>query len=240
MPKRTDLLKVVVTFGCIAAAAAGCVVTASLAVAECVTVTSGTNYEPSSVHVRIVTSRQGKPLPDVKIDLDTTGGQRPFLTTNVQGIVFLPKLPLGKHCIIATALDSAVAQLCIEVSSKSEYTRSSFSIELPPSPTMQQLVKAERMPVLDHVQGFMGIVQDPSGAAVPGTKIQILLKGSKDETHATQIEVDASGHFSTLLPDGTYVAFFQSSGFNPKTEVFEVGKKFEPKNLRISLTIGRC
>ena len=126
MPKRTDVLKVVVAFGCIAAAAAGCAVTASLAVAECVTVTSGTNYEPSSVRVRIATSREGKPLPNVRIDLDTTGGQRPFLTTNAQGIVFLPKLPLGKHCIIATALDNAVAQLCIDVSSKSEHPRSSF------------------------------------------------------------------------------------------------------------------
>jgi hypothetical protein len=238
MPKRTDISKILILgFGCIAAAGTGWMVTASLAIAECVTVTP--NDEPSSVNVRIETSREGKPLQNVKINLDTA---RPFFTTDAQGIVFLPKLRPGKHCIIATALDSAVAQLCIDVSSKSNHKRSSFSIELPPSPTMQELARAENMPVRDRVQEFRGTVQDrsPSGAAVPGTKIQILLKGSNDETHAIQIEADASGHFLAHLPEGVYMAFFRSPGFDTQIEVFEIGKGLDSKDLRITLKIGWC
>lgn len=214
-------------------------VAASLAGAECVTVTSGTNYEPSSVHVRIVTSREGKPLPGVKIDLET-GEHRHLLITNAQGIILVAKLRPGKQCMVATAFDNATAQLCLDVSLKSKVKLSSFSIEMPPSPTLQGLVRAEGLSVMDHMKGFTGTVRDVTGAVVPSANIEILPKGSKDEDHAIRIQADASGHFSALLPDGTYVAFFQSPGFSTKTEVFEVGKKFEPKDLRISLTIGRC
>ncbi|MFI5072370.1 MAG: carboxypeptidase-like regulatory domain-containing protein [Terriglobales bacterium] len=240
MPKRADISKLLILgVGCVAAAGTGWIAAASVAAAECVTVTTETNYEPSFAHVRIVTSRGGKPLPDVKIDLQT-GKHRHLLVTNAQGILFLPKLRPGKQCMGATAFDNARAQLCIDVSSKIKDRRSSFSIELPPSLTMQEMVKAEKMPVQDRVQAFMGIVQDVSGAVAAGTKIQILPEGSKDETNATRIEADPAGHFSAPLPDGVYVAFFQSSGFVTKTEVFEVGKKFEQKGLRISLKLGGC
>ena len=240
MPKRTDISKILILgFGCLSAAGTGWIATASVAVAECVTVTSGTNYEPSSLHVRIVTSRQGKPLPDVKIDLET-GEHGHLLITNAQGIIFLPKLRPGKQCMVATAFDNATAQLCIDVLSKIKDERSSFSIELPPSLTMQEIVKAEKMPVLDHLQAFMGIVQDITGAGAAGTMIQILATGAKDETNATRIKADSAGHFSAPLPDGMYVAFFQSSGFVTKTEVFEVRKEYDLKDLLVILKIWSC
>jgi hypothetical protein len=176
----------------------------------------------------------------VDIYLDTPRAEKRFLRTNAEGIVFFSKLRPGKHCISATALDNAAAQVCIDVSSKSRGARSSFSIELPPSATAQEMVKAEGLPVTDHTQGFTGIVWDESGAVVPGANIEILPKESDNEDHATRVKTNASGHFFALLPDGVYVAFFQSSGFSTKTEVFEVGKKFEPKDLRILLKIGRC
>jgi hypothetical protein len=240
MPKRTDFSKnVLVSLSYTGALGLCCLAMASWTVGECVTVEP--NYEPASAHVRIGVVRDGKPMKNVSIEMEGTGGQKgPVLLTNGDGIVMLSTPRPGQQCVTATAPDNAAAQLCLDVSSKSRDKVSSFSIEMPLSPTMQEMVKAEKMPVLDHVQAFMGIVQDFSGAVVAGTKIQILPKGSKDEANATRIEVDPAGHFSAPLPDGVYMAFFQSSGFVTKTEVFEVGKKFGLKDLRISLTIGHC
>jgi hypothetical protein len=242
MPKRTDISKILILgFGCIACVVTGEMPVANLAFAGCVTVTSGKDYEPSSLNARITTSREGKPLQNVKIESDASNGQRRFLlSTNDQGIVFLPELQPGKQCIIATTFDNVTARLCLDVSPEGKDNRSSFSIELPPSPTGRELARAEKMPVLDRVQEFTGIVQDESGAPVPSTKIQILLKGSKDEAHVIQIEADATGHFSARLPDGVYMSFFRSSGFVTQIEVLEVGKQFDSRDLRVLLKVESC
>jgi hypothetical protein len=242
MPKRTDISKMlIVASGWINTIGCCCLVMAGLAVAECVTILP--NCESSSAKVWVTAVRDGKPLKNVNIKLAASapGEQGGFsVSTNDDGVAALPTLASGKQYITATAPDQAVAQLCLDVSSESKDKRSSFSIELPPSPAMQELARAERMPVRDRAQEFAGTVQDFSGAGIPGAKIEILPKGSKDETHAIQIEADASGHFFTHLASGTYVAFFRMPAFDTQIEVFEIGKGFDSKDLRIPLKIGSC
>ena len=221
----------------ILAIAACCLVMTGLAVGLCVTVEP--NDKPSSQNVQVTTVRNGKPLKNVKLEVLALGAQKGFLlSTNDDGVAMLPALHPGKQCIAATTPDSVTRGLCLDVSLDAKGKTSSFAIDLPPTQTQQELAKAETMPVHDRVQEFRGNVQDPSGAVVPHTKIEVWRKGSQDKTYVIQVEAEANGHFSAHLADGVYMAFFRASGFRTNIALLEVGEKQAPKDLQIVLVVG--
>jgi hypothetical protein len=222
MPKRADISKILVNgFGWLTAIAVWCLIVAGIAVGECVEVQPF--YEPSSANVRIATVRNGDPLKNVKVELHRPEWQQNFsLSTNDDGVAMLLALRTGKQCITAMAPDETSAELCLDVSSNTKGKITSFSIELPPSAAQQELAKAEDRPIDDRVQEFRGIVEDPSGAVLAGIQIEVFQKGASDRRHAVKLKSDASGHFSTDLESGVYIAFFRMPGFRTYFRVFEV------------------
>jgi hypothetical protein len=220
-----------------AAIAVCCVLLASLVWAESVEVE--TKPLESSSHVQITVVLGGKPLKGVTIDFYKGSAESIFSAlTDENGIVTPPELKLGDYQVVAALDENVQTSLWLRVVDGHEATKFSMDLTESFARSRDDLQRIEKLPVRDHVQAFQGIVVDPSGALIPGTKIRIIKKGSLEKDAVVRIEADANGHFSAQLTDGLYIGFFYSQGFRTGIVPFEITKD-GAGDLRITLQIGQ-
>jgi 5-hydroxyisourate hydrolase-like protein (transthyretin family) len=200
----------------------------------------------SSRNVAITTLFDGKPRKGVKVEIykyRKVVEENPSFTlvTGEDGTIAPVALSPGEYCIVASTDLNLRADVCLRVVSHSKEKTSSFSMELVATrfPTWeQQSAAAEQMPFKARLQQFSGIVRDPSGAAIAGVSIEIMLKGSQGKERVAQLKSDKGGGFSSDLADGTYIAIFSAQGFQTQLAPFEVSKAEGSGDLRIRLDIG--
>src|SRR5205807_354889 len=115
-----------------------------------------------------------------------------------------------------------------------------FSMALRPSmfPIWEEsLERAENQPVTTKLKTFRGVVCDVSGAAIPGTLIRVVRKGTNYQDHVARVKSGLNGQFSAQLSDGTYIAIISASGFQIRLIPFEITDEGFGE-LKISLTPG--
>jgi uncharacterized GH25 family protein len=209
--------------------------------AECVEITPAVHL--SSDNVRITTVFNGSALRDAKVEIFFATEQKPGLVvfTDSQGVASIPKLAHGFYRVVATGPKNQTAELSLYVNVPALTSITSFEMILVPSVSLldARLAIAEKTPITRNIHEFKGLLLDPSGAAISGAEIEIIRKNSKPGP-AAKVKSDESGRFKSTLDDGTYVAFFQASGFRTEIVAFELDNKPDPKELRISMRIGGC
>ena len=206
------------------------------------------SVEPSSQKVRIVALHNGNPLNNVKVEVFSKDEQ-PHMSvlTNKQGVARLSLSPAGRYHIAANAAGGLGADLILDVSKGKGKNESSFTLNLtlrpPPPPTLEDKIAAAESAAAVRLRQFEGSVTDPAGAVIAQARIDVFKKGSRGTVRASQGESDATGHFSTQLPDGSYTAVFRVPGFSLYILVFEISETDETasaKGLSIPLQIAPC
>jgi hypothetical protein len=193
-----------------------CLLVASVASAETVVVKS--NPVESSKHVQITVVLSGKPVKGVEVDFYNGPAMSPFSAlTDENGVVTPSMLALGHQDVVAVLDENVNTVLSLNVIDGSKVTKLNMDLS-------ERVERIEKLPVRDRVQAFQGTVVDPSGAVILGATIQIRRKGAWDKTAVIRLKVDATGHFSTQLTDGSYFGFFHAQGFRTEIVPFEVTK----------------
>jgi hypothetical protein len=218
----------------------------SMAVGECVTPEQSIAQAVSS-GVRVTVLLDGKAQGSAKIEgfASANDAQTQFTVfSGDDGVATLPTLSPGYHHIVATAKQGLRADLDLVVSSDREGASSAFSMDLRSSPYwgdgQLELAAAKNKEPSQRIRDFAGVLEDPSGAEIPGTKIAVWKRGTEDEAPAVEIVSDQHGRFSTHLTDGTYVAVFDQPGFRVEAVVFEVSRIDGQQELKVSMQIGSC
>jgi hypothetical protein len=224
--------------------AATCLLSASLAFGECVTISE--DPLPSSRNVRITVLGDGKPKQNaVLVVISQKDGKQvgPTIRTDTRGIVELRDLADGIYCIEATADPGLGAKLCLKVGlwidSKPTEVGLSLSVQPPPPPTFEERVQgAAALPIEQRAQTFAGVVKDPSGAGIPRADIVIHRRASEGKAETVKLTTDERGRFSAPLTPGSYTAGFQSAGFKTRFIGFEIAPDAPKQDLPIVLDLG--
>ena len=210
-----------------------------LAVAECVTVQPLVELPPSK-KVRLVALVGGKPLPNASIELVQNGPQPlAVLRTNRHGVAKLPALKPGFYSVLAASENQSRYRMDVHVLDKAKDQTGTFLLELQTAvvPSEDEVpTSGGRVEVTERIQSFKGIVQDPSGAAVPRAVIRVFAKGVKSPV--VLLKTDESGNFSSHLAEGSYTVVVRSQGFKTFIMGLQVAPNGEAKELEVPLKIG--
>ena len=201
----------------------------------------------SGQNTRIALLASGKPRTGVKVDVyryELGAGQddkpRLSLISDEDGWIRLRKLHPGHYHLVASADENLSADLYLEVSADSDKLSSAFLMELRPLvPSPKQLwTNVEQMAVKETVNEFRGVVQDPSGAMVPGTSIEVVRRGTEGKVRVARLKTDKNGRFHKKLHDGVYVAIFVMPGFQISYVPFAVTKQ-GPGEIKVVLKVAQ-
>jgi hypothetical protein len=185
------------------------------------------SYLPSAPDPCFIVLKNGKRVGGISIEVYKEGtvlGKSPYWKslTNGDGIACPSELTEGKYEVFAR-LARRSSELDIEVSKKNGVAGFEMALRLP-----DQLDAAARASTKISLQTFRGVVEDASGAVMPKVRIEVLRKDSGDvgdENPALKSESNERGQFSCDLKKGTYVAIFESPGFNVTAFPFDVDSK---------------
>lgn len=216
-------------------------VLAGLVSGECIEVTAQKTLS-SSGNVRITAFQEGKPREGATVEVFLKDKEHiASLRTDAQGVAVLPPLKPGFYSISASAGEDFRADLYLQVFEKT--VTSSFSLELQSVSfvdTQAALRASEAMPVNERIQEFKGVVEDQSGAVVPGALIKILPRNDGERAKWITLKTDEAGHFSSALPVGTYTALIQLRGFRTQILVFAIARDGQAKELHALMKVVSC
>jgi hypothetical protein len=220
---------------------------AASAFSECVEVVA-LKPQVSSPDVTIMASADGKPAARAAVEVLIHGNETFFFhVTDERGVLKLPRLKPGDFSVVVTSADNLFSKLILlHVTDDPKGAAGVFVMDLKPvqlpsaSPARAAAAKA---PVSEKVLEFKGVVEDPTGAAVPNALIEVFpreSKESKEDAVPVGLRTDTYGHFSSSLPGGTYTAIIRSPGFRPWFLVFEITKEGKAKELHATLQVAAC
>lgn len=193
----------------------------------------------SSQRITVAVEKQGKPVQGAKVSV--FGSSLPqagiSVLTDSAGVAKLPTLETGTYSIQAT-FEGGVAATALSVKRTTFAKPTQLTFALVHSPSRMDLVAAQNNQVTWQTKVFAGAVKDPSGAPIPNASIQIFKKGELDEWNGTLLYADQNGRFTVPLPDGEYVAFFQSSGFQSRIAAFEINPQADQAVVSVILQIS--
>lgn len=223
---------------------------------------------PIAQKARITVLYDGKPSPNTQVKINQLGraGDIAILITDADGSVILPELPPGRYFISATYTTESFRQsveVCmapcgdygrdvvhfvpttlygpLRVLDVNALALSEVHMETRPMPdpgSDSMLAAAEQQPITHRLQDFRGVVQDISGAVIPGAWINVVVKGTGGKNHAASLYADKDGRFSAHLAPGDYVAFIQSPGFKTSVVSFTITPTYSASPLLIVLNVG--
>ncbi len=102
----------------------------------------------------------------------------------------------------------------------------------------QFIAAVEQEPIKNRLPELAGVVQDRSGAFIPGASVYVVAKGTQGKKHVALLSTDAAGRFSARLPDGDYVAIIYFSGFRTSAVSFRIAADGNTGELNIYLDVG--
>lgn len=187
----------------------------------------------STTTVRIAPLINGKPEKGVKVEFYrySAGGRDDepclTLTSDDNGWVAAFKLAPGSYDVIASAHKNLVAVRLLDVEAQNGDAPTAFSMDLRPSifPTWEELLeRAENQPITIKLKACRGVVQDVSGAVIPGAFVRIVRKGTDHKDRVAGVKSGPNGEFSAELPNGTYIVIVAAPAFLTQAIPFEVTK----------------
>lgn len=193
----------------------------------------------SSQRITVTVEKQGKPVQGAKVAVSGSSLPQAGITvvTDSAGVAKLPTLETGTYSIQAT-FEGGIAATALSVKQKTFVKPTQLTFALVHSPSRMDLVAAQSNQVTWQTKVFAGAVKDPSGAPIPNASIQIFKKGELDEWNGTLLYADQNGRFTVPLPDGEYLAFFQSSGFQSRIAAFEINPEADQAVVPVILQIA--
>jgi hypothetical protein len=207
---------------------------------------SSVRVEPlqeSSQRPRITVLLDGKPVAHVKVAVSAdTSPDKPLLTliSGENGRVSPPRLRPGNYMLRASPSRDLAGGLFLHINSFAS-PGNRFAMELErydPPPTFEELVAAaERSAAAETSPKFGGLVVDQTGAKIPKTSIDVVIRGTNGNKHAAKLKSNALGEFSTDLPDGDYVAVFTAPGFSTRVVPITIAKAGPAQELRIVMKV---
>jgi hypothetical protein len=215
---------------------------AASAFSECVEVVA-LKPQVSSPEVTIMASAEGKPAARADVEVLVHGNETLFFhVTDERGVLKLPRLKPGDYEVIVTSADNLFSKMILlHVTDDPKGAAGVFVLDLNPVQlSSASPAAAAKAPVSERVREFKGVVQDASGAAVPGAFIKVFPRDSREDATPLGLRTDSAGHFSSPLPSGTYTAVIRSPGFRVAFLVFEIARDGEAKELRSTLQVGGC
>jgi carboxypeptidase family protein len=214
----------------------------------CACVTSAASVDvigiqPSVQNARIIVLMDGEPRKGVHLTVTTTDGQpKVSLVTDSRGLVRLPTLPPGNYCVIASvAPPTRRSEICLAISPR--HGKRKFSLILVPAPLPrptfdEKLQAAERTRPGERVGQLAGVVQDPLGAVIAHTQIEVMPCGSRDLAHAGKAVTDDAGRFTYPLEPCSYTVIFKAPGFETNILVFDVAPDARKSHVVVKMEVG--
>jgi hypothetical protein len=198
--------------------------------------------EPSTQRATIAASLDGKPVTEFEITIYRSGGKSArALASSPNATLMLPRLHPATYIFYVQSTNNFGGFLCLELWAKKSDAKNSFSVALRPlpphEPTIHELLAAKDV-VLDRSRVFAGVVQDPSRAGVSGVSIQVFQKDRGGKKPVKVLKSDKDGSFRAKLPDGVYVASFQTPGFQTLVMAFEIKSNNPDADMRPTLKLG--
>jgi hypothetical protein len=200
--------------------------------------------QESSQQPRITVRLDGKPAVHVKVSVSKgVSAGKPLLTliSGQNGQVLLPPLKPGNYLLRASPSRGLAGGIYLHINSfASPGNRFSMDLErYDPPPTFEELVAAaERSAAKEPLPRFGGLVVDQTGAKIPGTSIDVVIRGTNGKKHAAKLKSNALGEFSADLPDGDYVAVFSAPGFSTRFVPVTIAKTGPAHELRVVMKVG--
>lgn len=202
----------------------------------------------SSPEVTILASAEGKPAARASVEVLIHGTEAVFLLrTDERGVVKLPRMKPGDYAVVLTSADKLLSKMILlHVTDDPKGTAGVFVMDLQPETlpsASAALSAAAKAPVSERVREFQGVVEDVTGARIPGAFVEVFPKetiNSKETADPVALRADSIGHFSSALPPGIYTAIFRAPGFRPWFLVVEITKDGQAKELRATLQISSC
>jgi hypothetical protein len=103
---------------------------------------------------------------------------------------------------------------------------------------MPAIAAAEREPITSRMPEFNGVVQDRTGAVIPGVSVDVVSKGTQGKKHVAMFRTDEAGRFSAQLADGDYIAFFTAPGLVARAVPFTIAAGENADELKVVLDVG--
>ena len=195
----------------------------------------------SSQKVTVAVEKQGKPVQGAKVSVFGPSLPQAGITvlTDPAGVAKLPTLKTGTYSV-HTTFEGGVAGATLSVREKTFANLTQLTLALAHSPSRTDLVSAQNNRSSWQTRVFAGVLKDPSEAPIPNGSIQIFKKGELDEWKGTLLHADQNGRFIIPLPEGEYLAFFQSPGFQPRIAAFEINPEADQAVVPVILQVAVC
>lgn len=102
----------------------------------------------------------------------------------------------------------------------------------------RSIAAAEREPITHRMTELSGVVQDRSGAFIPGAWVDVVAKGTQGKKHVASFRADSSGRFSAKLTEGDYLIFVTAQGFVARAVPITIATEGSTGKLEVLLDVG--
>lgn len=210
--------------------------------------------QPCSRQPRITVLRDGKPAPEITVELyREDNGDNLFATlrTDAKGEVVLPKLSRAQIAVVASWNSGSViipnlrASVAIQYHPDDPKAQDHFTMELAPYPQPGEAARAaffaikaakaaETKPNAE-VRQFSGVVAFPDGSGIPDVSVAVVRLHVAEPRPLLELHTDAEGRFSAQLPPGDYVAAFTAEGWQVTVQAVTINPAAKQKEMQIAL-----
>ena len=160
-----------------------------------------------------------------------------FFISNQNGVAEFSHLPVGGYHITARGPEELSADMDVKVE-PARKGRTGFRMTLGHNMLYGWWLPKEEQSL--SMPQFSGIVHDDSGAAVPGASVQLWSVGFETKPPLAVSVSDRAGRVSLSLPDGEYVALFESPGFQSELIRVHIAKDATLARFAVLLHVGVC
>ena len=188
---------------------------------------------PASVEMSF--SLNGRPLRKTAVEIylgpPSPTNDLPYLATmtDANGSVIVRDLTMATYFVRVSSAGKQALSVDVPLEKERSTVEGGIRMSVRPLEVEMRTVNASGssatpdVPTLKaELKRFSGQVEDPSGAVIPDSAINIKTQGKTSQTIVADIRTDSRGSFFADLPSGAYRATFTVPGFIAQTLDFSI------------------
>jgi len=102
----------------------------------------------------------------------------------------------------------------------------------------RSIAATEQEPITKRMTELNGVVQDRTGAVIPGAWVDVVAKGTQGKKHVASLRTDSEGRFSAKLTEGDYLIFVTAQGFVARAVPITIAANGSTDKLEVVLDVG--